>query len=69
MRTVEVEEVRVPDLDKEAFRPAAGTLSAPVGKHQFLTRATQMMTPLQARGEEVEAERPREIVSVPVTDL
>lgn len=65
MRTVEEEEVRVPDLDKLAFLPAARTLSAPVGKHQFLTRATLVMTPLQARRE---AGRPREIVSVPVTD-
>lgn len=63
------EEVRVLDLDKEAFLPAAGTLLAPVGQHQFLTRATLVMTPLQTWEEEAEAERPRQIVSAPVTDL
>lgn len=66
---MEGEEVRVLDLDKEAFLPAAGTLLAPVGQHQFLTRATLVMTPPQTWEEEVEVERPQQIVSAPVTDL
>lgn len=61
----EEEGVRVLVLDKEAFLPAAGTISAPVGKHQCLTRATLAMTPLQAREEE--AERLRQIACAPVT--
>lgn len=67
------EEVRVPVLDKEVFLPAAGTLLTPVGQHQFLTKATLVMTPLQTweveeEEEVVEAERQLRIVSVPVTD-
>lgn len=70
MRTEEEEEVRALVPDKEAFLPAAGTLLAPVGQHQFLTTATLVMTPLQAREaeEEAEAERPHQIASALVTD-
>lgn len=68
MRTEE-EEARVPVLDKGAFLPAAETLLAPVGQHQFLTTATLLMIPLQTREAEEEAEMPHQIVSAPVTDL
>ena len=69
MRTEE--EVMVPGPDKEAALPVAGVLLTPVGQHQCLTTAaTMVMTLLQTLevGVEEEVERPRRIVSVPVTD-